>query len=482
MKSRIRIFSAVLAVLFIVALIQLSIIQVVDADRYRADGNNQRQSQKLFANYRGPIIASGSQIARSIPNAANTRWQRVYPEGELYAAVTGFLSPLFGLTGIERYENSILSGEDDRLLLARFISLLRGTPDNAGAVVLAIDPAVQAAARLGLGGKVGAAVAIDPQTGALLALYSAPSFDPNAIAQRNANRSRAYHQELVDDPARPLLNRATSELYPPGSTFKVITAAAALESGKFTEDSKLPSAAEFQLPESVNTLKNADGKSCLGKDEVTLKEAFATSCNTAFAWLGIALGESALRQQAEAFGFGQTFSTPLPVTSSSFPNKLDRAQTALSAIGQFEVKATAMQMALTAATIANGGQLLNPQLVSEILSPDLTILQRASKQELGAAITPSTAKTLTELMVAAVNSGTGSNAQIAGTQVAGKTGTAETQPNAPNHAWFIGFAPATNPTIAVAVVVEASQTEPRASGNATAAPIARAMMQARLTR
>jgi len=480
MKTRIRIVALVLAVAFIAILVQLSLIQVVDADRYRQDPNNQRQSQKLFAQYRGPILIASNQVARSVPNSANTRWQRVYPDGELYSAATGFLSAVYGLTGIEKFENPVLSGADNRLFLARFIRLLRGTSDNAGAVALSIDPAVQAAAKAGLGTRPGAAVALDPQTGAILALYSSPDFDPNGVSQRNASKARQYHDELITNPNRPLLNRVTSETYPPGSTFKLITAAAALENGQFNPASEIPSGAEFQLPQSTRTLKNIDRKACRGAETVTLAQALISSCNTPFAWLGVELGADSLRTQAERFGFGRNWSVPLPVVASTMPAQLDGAQTAIAAIGQYDVKATALQMAIVASTIANSGQLLQPQLVSEILGPDLQILQRPSKTVIGQAISASTAEEIKKMMVEVVAVGTGTNARISGTQVAGKTGTAETSVGGPTHAWFIGFAPATNPTIAVAVVVEANAADPRASGNTTAAPIARAMIEAHL--
>jgi len=480
MRFRVRVVAAVFAVFFVAILVQLSRIQIVDANQFRNETSNQRQSDKLFSQFRGSILIAGKQVARSIPNVSNTRWQRVYPEGELYASTTGFLSPIYGLTGIEKYENPVLSGQDDRLFLARLIRLLRGTPDNAGAVVLSIDPAVQIAAKAGLRGRSGAAVALNPQTGSVLAIYSSPDFDPNELSQKNANNARAYHEKLVANKSRPLLNRATSETYPPGSVFKLITAAAALESGRFNPESVLPGDAEFELPQSSRTLKNFNNKACLGQATVTLTQALVNSCNTSFAWLGVELGAQQLREQAKKFGFAKSWFVPLPVVSSTVPDQLDDAQTAMAAIGQFDVTATAMQMAMVASTIANGGQLLQPQLVAETLGPDLQILARASKIVVGQAISASNAQQLTKMMVDVVNIGTGSNAQIAGTQVAGKTGTAETGPGEPSHSWFVGFAPASNPTIAVAVIVEANSADPRATGNTTAAPIARAMMQARL--
>ena len=480
MKKRVRLSALVFSALFAIVVMQLTLVQVLNADEYRNNPANQRTAQEIFSNFRGPILIDAQQIALSVPNAARTRWQRNYLDGDLYASATGFLSAIYGLTGIERYENGILSGQDERLILARLIGLLRGTSDNAGAVVLSIEPAVQSAAAQAMKGQPGAAIALNPQTGQILALYSAPSFDPNQIAQRNAERARAYHDELLADPGRPLLNRVTSETYPPGSVFKLVTTATALESGTFNANSEIPSGAEFPLPLSEKTLKNADQKACLGQQFVTLSQALVYSCNTPFAWLGVELGDELIRNQAQKFGFGDSVSLPMPVVASTIPSVLDDAQTALTAIGQFEVRATVVQMALITAAIANGGLVPVPSLVLETLGPDLRRLSGSSARLGERAISRETAEEMKKMMIESVAFGTGTNAAISGTQVAGKTGTAETAPGAPNHAWFVGFAPANNPTIAVAVVVEANESNPRASGNSTAAPIARAMMQAHL--
>jgi peptidoglycan glycosyltransferase len=384
------------------------------------------------------------------------------------------------MTGIERYENAVLSGEDERLILTRLIGLIRGTTDNAGAVVLSIEPSVQAAAAEGLAGRSGAAFALNPQTGEVLSLYSSPSFDPNQIAQRNSEQARAYHESLFADPDRPLLNRATSETYPPGSVFKLITTAAALDSGQFSPNSELPGGAEFQLPLSEKVLKNADERACLGQDSVTLSEAFVYSCNTPFAWLGVELGDELIREQGRKFGFGRSVPLPMPVVASTIPTVLDDAQTALVSIGQYEVKATVVQMGLVAAAIANGGLNVEPSLVIETLGPDLRRLSGSAAGLGQRVISTKTAGALRQMMIDSVAVGTGTNARLSQTQVAGKTGTAETAPGKPNHAWFVGFAPAKNPTIAVAVVVEADESNPRASGNSTAAPIARSMIEAHL--
>lgn len=480
MKRRIRGLALILSIVLVAVIVQLTFVQVIDAEEYRQSPSNQRTSQKLFADYRGPMLINGQQVVRSLPNEARTRWRRTYLEGPLLVSVSGFISALYGLTGIEKYENAVLSGEDQRLFLARLISLLRGAPDNAGAVALSIDAATQTAAAAGLEGEMGAAFAFNPQTGQVLAMYSGPSFDPNQITQSNSTKARAYHDELIANPQRPLLNRTTSETYPPGSVFKLVTTAAALESNRYTPLTQLPSGAEFPLPQSNRTLKNANKRACLDRESVTLSEALVYSCNTPFAWLGIELGDAAIREQARKFGFFSANELPMPVVSSTMPSDLDDAQTALTAIGQYEVRATVIQMGLIAGAIANGGLLPIPSVIAETLGPDLRRLSGSSARLGNRAISTESAEAIKQMMIESVAIGTSSNAQISGVQVAGKTGTAETAPDKPNHAWFVGFAPATNPTIAVAVVVEANEANPRATGNSTAAPIARAMIQAYL--
>ena len=266
-------------------------------------------------------------------------------------------------------------------------------------------------------------------------------------------------------------------LNPPGSTFKVVVASAALASGRFTADSVLPGPKTYQLPNSSKKLRNWTGRECGPDGKVTLRQALAISCNTAFAWLGNELGAAAIRDQAEAFGFNSGFEIPLRAATSLFPQDPDAPQTALSAIGQFEVRATALQMAMVAASIGNSGRTMNPYLVQEIRGPDLSILQTTEPSQFEDALKPSNSLSLTEMLVNVVENGTGSNAQIAGVRVAGKTGTAQTGNDSPSVAWFISFAPAAAPKVAVAVVIEESGFA-EVSGNGLAAPIAKEVMKA----
>ena len=320
-------------------------------------------------------------------------------------------------------------------------------------------------------------VAIEPATGRILASVQSPSFDPNLLTSQDPETIRAYYEELKDDPTKPLLNRPIVALNPPGSTFKLVTAAAALASGLYTADSILPGPATYRLPLSTSELKNWNRKECGPDGKVTLEQALAISCNTAFAWLGVQLGDEALRRQAQLMGFDTSFQIPLKAATSRFPDELDAPQTALSAIGQFDVRATALQMAMVGAAIGNNGVTMEPYLVQEVRGPDLAILQTTEPTQFETAMTPLNAAQLTEMMVNVVENGTGSNAQITGVRVAGKTGTAETDNERPAVAWFVAFAPAQSPRVAVAVVIEESGAT-EISGNGLAAPIAREVMKA----
>jgi peptidoglycan glycosyltransferase len=341
-----------------------------------------------------------------------------------------------------------------------------------------LDSTAQAAGFSGLGGRRGAVAAIEPSTGKLLALVQSPSFDPNTLSSHNSKEIQRYYKELRRDPQEPLLNRPLVSSNPPGSTFKVVVAAAALESGQFTPQTVIPGPASYTLPGTSTQLRNASRTACSPSGKLTLTEALVVSCNTAFAWLANRLGDDAVREQAEAFGFGTSFEVPMPAAAGRYPSDPDPAQTALTGIGQFEVSATALNMAQVAAAIAQAGAVMNPYLVTRVSSPDLTVLDTTAPELFAQAMTPANARDLTEMMVQVVDRGTGGNGAIPGVRVAGKTGTAENGDGSPDTTWFISFAPAEAPEVAVAVVLEKSG----GSGNSDAAPIARAVTEAVLGR
>jgi penicillin-binding protein A len=466
-----------LLVLLVALLVQLTRLQVFQADELNAKPGNQRTLLTEYARQRGPILVDRAPIAESVETDDSLRYLRTYPVGPMNASVTGFYSIVYGATGLEKAENAVLSGDDPRLLVDRMQQLFAGRETRGGSVTTTLNPAAQKAAWDGLRGKVGSVVAIEPSTGRILAQVQSPSFDPNKLSSHDSKAINEYYAELEADPLKPLLNRPIAKTNPPGSTFKVVTAAAALESGRFTPDSVIPGPETYRLPGTDVELPNWTGTACGPDGEVTLAEALAISCNTAFAWLGNQLGDDALRDQAQKFGFDEAFETPLRAATSRFPEDPDPAQTAMSAIGQFDVRATTLQMAMVAAAVGNRGVTMRPWLVDEANAPDLAPLETYTPRDFGEAMTPQHAAELTEMMVGVVNNGTGSSARIPGVQVAGKTGTAQTADDRPSIAWFVAFAPAQRPEVAVAVAVEDAGTN-EVSGNALAGPIAREVMRA----
>ena len=482
MNAPLRRLSVAVMLLFGLLLVNVNYLQVVRADDLHNDSNNPRLIAEEYSRERGPILVAGKPVASSKETDDRLKYLRQYSDGELYAPATGFYSLVYGSSGIEREANSILSGTDDALFVRRVIDLLTGTSPKGGSVALTLDPQAQKAAFDGLAGRRGAVVAIDPTTGALLALATSPSYDPNLLASHSPAEVRRNYERLDRRPSRPMLDRALRQTYPPGSTFKVVTSAAALESGRYNPDSQVYGGAELDLPQTDAPLPNFDGRPCNGGN-ATLTEALMFSCNAAFGKIGLELGDDALRAQAEKFGFNQAFEVPMRSVASYFPEDPNPPQTAQSAIGQFDVRATPLQMAMVAAAVANRGVLMAPYLVEEVQAPDLSVIDSARPREVGTAVSPQTAAELAQMMTAVVDAGTGTNAQIPGVKVAGKTGTAQQGGGRKPHAWFVSFAPSdTEAQVAVAVVIEEGGGAAEISGNQLAAPIARAVMEAVLQR
>lgn len=478
MNNAIRRTGVLLAILFVAIMININVQQVILADDIRNKSGNQRTVLAEYDRERGPILVGSEPAARSIPTNDQYKYLRTYQNGPLYAPATGFYSALYGATSIERTENGVLAGTSDLFFVDRIQQLLSGHDVKGGAVSLTLNADAQQAAYSGMGDKIGSVTAIEPSTGAILAMVSTPSYNPNKIATHDLAASQQEYERLEADPTKPMLNRSLVSTPPPGSTFKLVTSSAALSSGQYTPESVLPAPATYQLPGSSKKLPNWQGKACGPGGKVTLTMALAVSCNTAFAWLGVQLGQDALRAQAEKFGFNAGFSVPMRAATSRYPTGLDGAQTAMSAIGQFDVTASSLQMAMVGASIGNGGVTMNPYLVKDIRGADLQVVQAARPSAFATALSPTNATAEIEMMVAVVNSGTGSNAQIPGVKVGGKTGTAETGPERPAVAWFVAVAPADAPRVAVAVTVENAGGGAEVSGNALAAPIARAVIEA----
>ena len=485
MNEALRRLSVVVLLLFGLLLVNINYLQVLRADELHNHRSNPRLISEEYSRERGEIVVGGEPAARSVETDDRLKFKRVYPAGKLYAHATGFYSLVYGATGIEAQANAILSGTDESLFVRRVIDTLTGTPPRGGSVTLTLDPRAQRAAYRGLRrqGARGAVVAINPSTGAILAMASTPSFDPNLLASHDPPAIRRAYERLDSATGRPMLNRAIRETYPPGSTFKIVTAAAALESGQYQPDSPVSNAAALDLPLTDATLPNYDGDTCTDTGRATLTDALKFSCNVAFGKVGMELGADVLREQAERFGFNESFEIPMTTVPSRFPEDLNDPQAAQSAIGQFDVRATPLQMAMVVAAVANRGVLMKPYLVREVGGPDLSVLSTTDPEEVGVAVSPQTAAALAQMMTAVVEEGTGSNARIEGVRVAGKTGTAQQGEGRRPHAWFVSFAPSdTEPRVAVAVVLENGGNAPEVSGNALAAPIARDVMLAVLNR
>lgn len=485
MTKEIRRLSMVMLAMFLVLFVSTSWIQVVQADTLGENTLNRRALYDSYEIQRGSIIASGSAIASSVPSGDVYSWQRVYNDPDMWAHVTGYLNPVLGsATGIELAMNQDLSGTGGSQFFGRIEQIFTGQQPQGSNVVLSLDAGVQRAAYDALGDNEGGIVAIEPATGRILAMVSSPGYDSNLLASHDTASVQSAYDELVADPLAPLSNRAISgDLNPPGSVFKLVVASAALSSGEFTPQSALPNPAVYQLPQSSATVRNASGGACGDGETVTLSDALRLSCNIPFAELAVELGDDAIREEAERYGFNTSFTMPLVSTASGYPRTLDDPQTALTGFGQGQVTSTPLQIAMVSAGIANEGIVMNPRMVDQVIGPDLSVQQTTESTEWGRALDEDLAEQMVEMMVAGVSSGVASNARIDGIDVAGKTGTAENGAGAPYSLWFTGFAPADDPQVAVAVVVENGGGQGQSgSGNSIAAPIAKQVMEAVLGR
>jgi penicillin-binding protein A len=477
-------------VLFTLLILNVNYIQVVRSSELRDDPSNTRVLSEEYDRERGSIVVNGVPIALSERTDDPLPYLRRYPQGPLYAPVTGAYSLVYGNSGLERAANDVLAGSDPRLFTRRLADLFTGRDPAGGNVSLTLDPATQKAAMDALKGVTGAVVALNPKTGAILALASTPTYDPARLSSHDPAAIRAYHASITPEEgsgkANPLTNQAISERYPPGSVFKLIIAAAALESGDYTPSTAIPAPDVLTLPGTSTTLKNYNGESCNGGADQPLIDALTISCNTAFAQLGITLGEGKVRDMAEAFGIdnGDGFDMPLHVVPSTIGDIQDDAALGQTSIGQKDVQLTAMQAAMISAAIANDGKLMKPYLVDSIQAPDLTVVDQTDPDELGDPVSADVAGELTSMMTSVVANGTGRKARIDGVQVAGKTGTAEvgtSGDDASPHTWFTGFAPANDPKIAVAVFIKnGGQSGTEGTGGDISAPVAKAVLQAYL--
>lgn len=479
MRKQLGRVSATMFTMFLSLLVSATIIQVVSADSLNNDARNVRPVYDTYKIKRGAILVNGQPVAQSVPSDDGYSYQRVYA-GKVYSALTGFYSLYQGATGIESASNDYLTGKNSSQFFEQINALFSGNPVTGGSVELTINPKAQKAAYQALKGLTGAVVAIDPSTGEILAMVSTPGFDANKMAVHDGTTSGENYQKLLAAKGDPLINKAISgSLYAPGSVFKLVVSAAAIESGQYNPNTEIPNPRKFTLPGTTTEIQNSGEGRCGGGLTVTLANALKLSCNIPFAQVGIKLGQGEIGNMAEKFGFGRTIKTPLVATPSVYPSGLDEAQTALTAFGQYDVRVTPLQIAMVSAAIANGGKLMQPYLIRQVLSSNLAQLAKTSPSVFSNPISQTTASKLTKMMVDAVETGVSGNGKIPGVSVAGKTGTAQNGDKEPYTLWFTGFAPSKNPKVAVAVVVADGGGQGQSGrGNTLAAPIARKVMQA----
>ncbi|HJV99844.1 MAG TPA: penicillin-binding protein 2 [Arthrobacter sp.] len=437
----------------------LSYVQVIGADDLKANAWNKRAILQDYCNDRGAIIVGGTPIAESVAGSETCKFQRTYSQPELYAGITGYFSQNYGATGLEVAMNDQLAGSSDQQFLDRIGQLFLGNQPKGASVELTIDPRIQRLAYdLIPDGQRGSIVVTNPKTGAILAMVSKPSYDPNLIATQDPTAESTNINELVKVPGINLnqsVSGPTGELLAPGSVFKLVDVAAALSSGKYNKDSQLPNPAELPFPGISYKLPNYAGGNCYTRDTASFAFALQQSCNTPFASIALDLGRDAIAEQAKKFGFGESLGDQLKLeyAMQGFPDDLDQPGLAQSAIGQKDVRATPLQIALMTAAIANDGVQMSPSLVKTLRSPDLRVLDEPQPTALRTSTTPEIANQITEWMTSAVSEGIARGAAVPGVQVAGKTGTAELG-NGLNNSWFTGFAPANNPQVGVTIVME----------------------------
>ncbi|XUL87294.1 peptidoglycan D,D-transpeptidase FtsI family protein [Streptomyces galilaeus] len=485
MNKTIRRASVFALLLVLTLLVRATWVQFYDGQALADDKDNRRNAIATYADPLGNIIVAGNAITGSARtgDSSDLAYKRTYTDGKLYAAVTGYASQSYAPTQLEGIYANLLDGTDSGLKTV--MDTVTGERVAPGNVVTTIDPAVQKAAYKALGDKKGAAVAVDPTTGKILAVVSTPSYDPSKLT--DANTAAAAWKQLNADPDKPLTNRALRQPLPPGSTFKLVVAAAALEDGLYSSvDEKTTSPSPYTLPGTVTPLKNESSSApCTN---ASIRVALQYSCNTVFAKMAVDLGQDKVKAMAEKFGFNDDkLDIPVRAYPSVYPSNMDKSSTALTGIGQYDVTATPLQMAMVSAAIANDGKLVSPHMVSETTDSGGDVVHNYDDSTTTKEIVSShTAQQLQSAMQTVITDGTGTNAQIAGVTVGGKTGTAQHGENNDQspYAWFTSYgkSDSTGKEVAVAVVVEQSDAaRSEISGNGLAAPVAKAMMKAALT-
>ncbi|MFF4601858.1 peptidoglycan D,D-transpeptidase FtsI family protein [Streptomyces sp. NPDC001339] len=488
MNRPLRHIAVFCGVLVLALLVRATWVQFVQADELANDSNNRRVKIEAFSYPRGNIIVDGQPVTGSTTTSGDFKYKRTYKDGAMYAPITGFASQGIGVSFLEANYNKLLSGKDDRLALNRAKDILTGEKPRGGDILTTINGKAQKAAYKALTDlkAKGAVVALDPRNGNVLAMASTPSYDPSAFA---AMGDASKFAELDKDKSKPLSNRALRETYPPGSTFKILTAAAALEHGVISDiNAKTDAPAPYQLPLSTMKVGNdVKGAPCAN---ASLKTGMQWSCNNVFLDTALKVGKDKMRETAEKFGFNSEIYDKdlgdLKASKSLYPEKLDKPQTAMTGMGQGSLTSTPMQMAMVTAALANDGKLMMPHVVDELRGPDLSTIQKFEPKQMSQAVSADTAKKVQEMMEYTVNEGTASKAKIDGVTVGGKTGTAQHGVDVNDerpYAWFVSYAKQADGTspIAVAVFVDPKDMDidrDEIAGGKLGGPIAKAVMEA----
>ncbi|MFE7607788.1 peptidoglycan D,D-transpeptidase FtsI family protein [Streptomyces celluloflavus] len=473
-------------VLMMALLVRATWVQFAQSDSLANDPHNRRVQIEAFSKPRGDIIVAGESITGSEQSpGSDFKYKRVSKNGPMYAPITGYFSQAQGASFLEGVHNDVLSGKDSRLFTGP-LDMLTGTKPRGGDVLTTIDPKAQKAAYKGLTdlNAKGAVVALDPGTGKILAMASTPSYDPSVFAGISGKEGAEF-KRLDQDKEKPLSNRALRETYPPGSTFKILTAAAALDHGTVT-DINAPSGAPapYRLPLSTTEIGNVVPNSQC--DKVSMKTGMQWSCNNVFLDAALRTGKDKMRETAEKFGFNKEQFTPVRSAASGYPAELDQPQTALTGMGQGSVTSTPLQMAMVTAGLANNGKVMKPYMVEELRGPNLSPIDKTEPEVLNQAVSEDTAKKVQEMMEYTVSDGTGSKVKIDGVTVGGKPGTAQHGADVRDerpYAWFVSYAKQSDGTspVAVAVLVDPEDMDISRSdiaGGRLGAPIAKAVMEA----
>ncbi|MHC8423845.1 peptidoglycan D,D-transpeptidase FtsI family protein [Streptomyces sp. NB004] len=472
-------------------LIRANWLQYVRAPELASDDKNRRVQIEQFATPRGDIVVGGRAVTGSAEvKGTDLKYKRTYLDGPMYAPVTGFASQAQGMTLLEKTYDGILTGKDDRLAFQRFADVVSGEGRRAGSVVTTIDPKAQKAAWDGLTdlkGARGAVVALDPQTGKVLALVSAPSYDPSKFAGSTFKESDRF-VALDKQKNKPLANRALRETYPPGSTFKILTAAAALEHGIVSDvDARTDAASPYQLPQASNKIGSEAGDAVCNK--ASIKTAMQYSCNNVFLDAASKVGQDKMRETAQKFGFNENVYSEefgdLLAAKSLYPEDLDAPGTALTGMGQGSLTSTPMQMAMVTAGLANDGKVMQPYIVDEVKGPDLGTLEKTEPKVMSEAVSAETAQKVQEMMEFTAKEGSARRAQIDGITVGGKTGTAQRGVNVNDevpYGWFVSYGKKQDgSSVAVAVFIDPTDMDisrEDISGGGLGAPIAKSVMKA----